>query len=135
MAEGKTKELMKRLEQACDGLIYISEIDAVIVPFAGSESDRVDSDTARRYAGKEAAAPIEERDFEEFFKRVTTVREWHGDTEIEKAKKFQVLYELLKEDLSQIKVLRVGRIRLDIFVMGLDKYGRLAGVKTQAVET
>jgi hypothetical protein len=135
MTEGKNKELMIRIEQACDRLVYLSEIDADIEPFAGSEADRVDSDTALKYAGKEAAEPIEERDFEEFFRRLTIVREWHGDAEIEKAKKFQVLYELLKEDLCQIKVFRVGRIRLDIFVIGLDKHGSVAGVKTQAVET
>lgn len=127
--------MMKRIEKACGGLVYISEIDADIEPFAGSEADRVDSDTASKYAGKQAAAPIEERDFEEFFRRLTTVREWHGDAEIEKAKKFQVLYELLREDLRQIKVFRVGRVRLDIFVVGLDKYGSVAGVKTRAVET
>ncbi len=135
MTAGKSKELMERLEQVCEGLIYISEIDANIEPFVGSKADIVTSDTALKYAGKDAAAPIEERDFEEFFKRLTTVREWHRDVEIEKAKKFQVLYELLKEDLRQIKVFRVGRIRLDIFVIGLDKYGSVVGVKTQAVET
>ncbi|CAN5131316.1 nuclease A inhibitor family protein [soil metagenome] len=135
MTESKSKELMKRIEQACEGLIYISEIDADIEPFAGSKADRVTSDTALKHAGKEATAPIEERAFEEFFKRLTTVKEWHGDAELEKAKKFQVLYELLKEDLRQIKVFRVGRIRLDIFVIGLDKYGSVVGVKTQAVET
>ncbi len=135
MTERKNKGLMKRIEQACDGLIYISEIDAEVVPFAGSKADLVTSETVLDYAGKEVAAPIEERDFDEFFKRLTTVSEWHGDAEIEKAKKFQELYELLKEDLRQIKVFRVGRVRLDIFVIGLDKYGSVVGVKTQAVET
>ncbi len=135
MAEGKNKELIKRLKQVCDGLIYISEIDAEIVPFADSKADGVTSDTALRHAGKDATAPIEERNFEEFFKRLTTIREWHGVVELEKAKKFQVLYELLKGDLRQIKVFRVGLVRLDIFVIGQDKYGSVVGVKTQAVET
>ena len=42
---------------------------------------------------------------------------------------------LLKENLRERKVFRIGRIRLEIFAVGLDKDGSLMGVSTYAVET
>ena len=51
------------------------------------------------------------------------------------AKRFLELQKLLEENLRELKVFRIGRIQLDIFVVGIDKSGSLIGVSTKAVET
>jgi hypothetical protein len=42
---------------------------------------------------------------------------------------------LLEENLADLTVFRIGSIRIDIYVVGLDADGNLAGIKTKAVET
>lgn len=51
------------------------------------------------------------------------------------AKKFLELQTLLEENLHDLKVFKLGRIRLDIYAVGIDRNGNPLGIKTQAVET
>ncbi len=128
-------EFLRELERVCKGLIYISETDAPFVPFAGDRTDAVSADTILKQTGIDAERPIEEREFNEFFGRLTAIRDWHGEPEKARAKKFLKLQTLLEENLRDLKVFRIGRIRLDIFAVGIDKDGCLMGVSTKAVET
>ena len=50
-------------------------------------------------------------------------------------KKFLELQKLLEENLRDLKVYKIGRICLAIYVVGIDRDGTLSGVKTEAVET
>ena len=127
--------LASRLESACDGLIFISETDAPITPFGGGPANEITSKIILEQTGRSPNEPVEERDFDEFFERLTVVREWYGEEEKARAKKFLELYSLLKEFLRDRKVFRIGRTRLDIYAVGSDKDGNLAGVSTYAVET
>jgi hypothetical protein len=123
------------LKCACNGLIFISETDAPVMPFDGGAADAVSARTILEQTGRSQNETIEERDFDEFFDRLTTSRDWYGEEEKARAKKFLELYSLLKESLHDRKVFRIGRIRLDIYAVGLDSDGRLTGVSTFAVET
>ncbi len=49
--------------------------------------------------------------------------------------KFKRLKQLLIENLNELHVYRVGRVAIDIFVVGRDREGNLAGIKTKAIET
>ncbi len=40
-----------------------------------------------------------------------------------------------EKNLRNLKVFKVGKIQLDIYVVGLDAENRLLGIKTKAVET
>jgi len=127
--------LASRLESACDGLIFISETDTPITPFGGGPANEITSQIILEQTGRSPNEPVEERDFDEFFDRLTTIREWYGEEEKARAKKFLELYTLLKESLQDRKVFRIGRIRLDIYAVGRDQQGRLVGISTHAVET
>ena len=52
-----------------------------------------------------------------------------------KAKRFAALRELLSEDLKNLTVVRVGHIQIDVFIVGENAAGCVAGVRTKAVET
>ncbi len=128
-------ELFHRIEHACEGLIYISETDAPVLAFAASPVEAVTADVILQQAGLPSDSPVEERDFGEYFGRLTAIRDWYGEAETTRARKFLELQKLLEEFLRELKVFRVGAIRLDIFAVGIDKDGRLMGVTTKAVET
>lgn len=131
----KESELFRKIEQACDGLIYISEADAPVRAFLGEPADTVTSDTIVQQIGLSSEDGIEEKDFETLFTRLSTIKDWHGEAEIERAKKFLKLKTMLEENLRDLKVFRIGKRRLDIYAVGIDKDGDLMGVTTTAVET
>jgi hypothetical protein len=127
--------LSDALDAACEGLIYVSETDSPVVPFVGDVAGEVTAEIVLQQTGKPPDTPVEELDVTTFFERLTRDRDWYGDAERLRAKKFLELQSLLEEYLNDARVFRLGRIRIDIYVVGLDATGRLAGVTTFAVET
>ena len=112
---------------------YISESDSEIFPFVGKEATSVSADELLRQLGRTDA--VEERDFENLFNRLTTMQEWFGDEETATANKFLELKEMLLKNLKDVKVFKVGKIQVDIYIVGLNAESLIAGVWTKAVET
>lgn len=133
--EKNSVTLFCKLRAACDGLIYTSETDSPVAAFAGSKTSFMTRESILRQIGRKAEEQIEEIGFAEFFNRLTVEKEWFGSVEILMAQKFFELQKLFEENLHDNKVLKVGRIQLDIYVVGIDKTGQLLGVTTKAVET
>jgi hypothetical protein len=126
----KGEKLLAEIEKSTDGLTYISETDAAVEPIY------VDRDEVEKFLdsiGKDEKS--ETLDPAVFFDRLTTNKDWFGPNEIARAKKFAQLEEILRSNLHDLKVIRVGHIRIDIYVVGSDADGNLAGIKTKAVET
>lgn len=129
----KTETLAEQIKKASKGLFYISETDAGILPFKGEKAQTVSAETILKQTKKDA--PVEERDFEDFFTRLTEMQEWFGDEEIRNANRYASLKELLQKNLRDLKVFKVGTIEIDIYIVGLDAENRLTGIQTKAVET
>lgn len=130
-----SERLFGAIEDAVKGLIYVSEIDSAVVGFAGVEAGEVSEKTILQQLGCSGETVIEMISFEEFFARLTALKDWFGERETISAKKFLELKRLLEENLSDLKVFRIGNVRIDIFAVGIDTAGRLVGVRTKAVET
>ena len=114
---------------------YISETDAEIFPFTGSKADSVTRENLLAQIGKPADTTVEERGFDEMFARFIRIEDWFGDEEKATAEKFAALKSLLENNLTDLKVFKVGDIERDIYFIGLDKEGDLAGIQTKADET
>ena len=123
------------LTAACEGLIYISETDAPVLPFCGEQADGVTGETIIHQTESPAETPVQETSFDAFFGRLTAEMDWYDEQRKARAKKFLELQKLLEENLSDLKVFKLGKIRLDVFALGRDKDGRLMGITTKAVET
>jgi hypothetical protein len=134
-AERPKVNLSEQIKNAAAGLWYISETDAEIFPFTGSKADSVSKENLLSQIDKPPEAPVEERGFDEMFARFIKIQDWFGDEEKATAEKFAALKSLLEKNLTNLKVFKVGRIELDIYFVGLDKEGNLAGIRTKAVET
>ncbi len=124
----------RELSAACRPLTFISETDAEVIPFT---AEKPVSGSLGSYleALHIESTEIEERGFDKFFDRLTSEKDWHGPTEKKRAMQFAKLRDVLQKNLDDIRVIRVGKIRLDIYIAGKDESGRLAGVKTKAIET
>ena len=127
-------DLLALLQDACKGLVYISETDAPVTAFVADHKISKGEDIIHQLIGKTDEA-VSEVDFGQFFSHLTTIKEWHGDREKARAKKFLDLQKLIEENLSDRKVFRIGNIRIRIYAVGLDSSGRLVGITTNAVET
>lgn len=126
--------LRASIEAACESLIYVSETDSPVEFFDGGAAPDTQKAIAAK-AGTGAVSLLSEVTLDTFFDRLTTVKDWFGDTEKERAKKFLELRKLLEEGLLDLKVFRVGRNRVDIYVAGMGANGRVIGIMTSAVET
>ena len=88
-----TKLKTDAFADALNGLVYISERDADILPFNGDEAFQVTAEEIRRQTGTAIDVKIEIVDPKGFFERLTTIREWFGDVEKERAARFLKLNE------------------------------------------
>lgn len=133
----QTKEfyLSEQIKKAVEGLYYISETDAEILPFIGTQAETVTKEEILKQTKSAVNPPVEERGFAEFFVRLTEIQDWFGDEEKETAQRFLRLKDLLERNLTSLKVFKIGKIQLDVYIVGLDDESKLIGIKTKAVET
>ena len=129
------ESLEERIAAACRGLSYMSETDAPIESFNGGKVDELSPDAIRKATGSDSKLRIEEADPAEFFGRLTAVKDWYTAEQKRDTRRFAILEKLLRENLSDLHVYRIGRIRIALYVVGLDTENNILGVKTTAVET
>ena len=133
--------LPEKLAQTITGLSYTSETDCgfetvIWKPESGAEAfASVDAVIVLRLAGKPPETEIKEIAFGDFFAKLTAAQDWYGDEEKATVRRYQNLQNLLAENLRDPKVFKVGAIEIDIYIVGVDQAGNIAGVKTKAVET
>jgi Nuclease A inhibitor-like protein len=111
------------LKKAVEGLLYPSESDE---PFEVFAWDRADSARAAVSAHAKKRAKIIEQPVDEFFSALKG-----ADDE----PRYQQLRRVLEASLTDLNVFRVGRIRVDVYVLGRARSGRWVGVHTTSVET
>lgn len=133
--EAQQSDIVRQIKTAVASLYYMSETDAEVLPFVGKQAKVVTADEIRNQTKAAPDAPVEEKDFEEFFNRLTTMQDWFGDEEKATAQKFTDLKNLLEANLKDLKVFKIGKIQIDIYVVGLDAKNNLTGIQTKAVET
>jgi len=119
-SSAKESDLEKELAAACRGLVYISETDSTVEPF---------------FVKKPQIPKGEEIIFDRFFERLTAKRDWHTVAESENAEGFAKLQSVLETELKDLHVYKIGKVQLEIVVVGRDKKGEFAGVRMKAVET
>lgn len=119
---------------ACAGLFFISETDAEFEAFVAGVVRSSATNAIIETLGIDDPN-IEEVSFDDFFSRLTSEKDWHGPREKKRREQFAKLRSALQNHLQHLRVIRVGRIWIDIYVAGIDAQGRVAGVKTRSLET
>jgi hypothetical protein len=133
--EDPQKIPLQKIKQAAEGLLYRSEsdypFDTISLPHASNALE----DQLQPLSGKGKDARIEVVTLEHFFRNMVKVYSDATPEQLQVAKRYQHLLQVLNEELSDCKVYRIGAIQIDIFLVGKLPDGTYAGLRTKAIET
>ncbi|MBN9521975.1 nuclease A inhibitor family protein [bacterium] len=132
MAENAT---VAALKGAVAGLTYQSETDAEWEVFRWPSAGALFADVVREQGHRSKSAPVVEQPVDEFFAPLTEDQDWYGDEEKAVAAQYRSLLTVVKKQLADPTVFKVGDRKVTLYVVGRDKNGGLAGLRTTAVET
>lgn len=125
------EQIVEELKAASNGLLMMSESD---YPFKvvrwGEELPE-----QLRDAGGASQAKIEMREADDFFRAATTEREGMRAEDHATVDRYRKLVRVLKESLVDLKVYKVGTLKMDVYVIGRSSDGTWMGLTTQVVET
>ncbi|MBF2067110.1 MAG: nuclease A inhibitor family protein [Calothrix sp. C42_A2020_038] len=130
-------QLLDKLKQASDGLLFMSESEYPFDVFLwqSPEKQLVDTELVLSKLDKPSNTKVEFVDLDSFFEVATTEEAWHSPEDKEIVHKYQNLVKVIKETLSDIKVIRLGEIEIDVYIVGKVPSGGLAGLCTKVIET
>lgn len=122
----KKDPVLDALKKASKGLRYISETEAGLKPFVWDNGNELTLERLRERAGTPADTAVQENTLDNFFRSVPS----------EDKAKIQKLAQVLQEQLSGIKVYKLGEeAERAVYIIGKTADGRWAGLKTSVVET
>ena len=133
-------ELTRRLADAAEGLVYVSESERSFVPFF-LPAERLQGEgwpmPAERFATVlgEPGEPAEERELDEFLARHIARVDPADEDAVALRARYEALAATLRAALIDVRVLRLGAVEVRCFLVGRDPDGNLAGLETVAVET
>jgi hypothetical protein len=127
--------LKGRIKKACEGLVNVSETDAPIELFFNSSMEEPSAKELLRVIDRQGESATESTDLDDFFKRLTSAKEWHTKEQSRNVLKFKKLQQLLEKELDGLCVIRIGKIRVETYAIGRSKNDGIVGIKTFSVET
>jgi hypothetical protein len=129
------EQLLAELERATEGLLFLSESDYPFELVSWGRLNEISFDYLRRQAAVEASAPVQVQSLEEFFGVAMSEAQGKGERALAIARRFQSLVRLLKENLTELKVYRIGEINVPVYIVGRTRAGNWVGLSTRVVET
>ena len=130
-----TDSIATQLKQASNGLLFFSESDAPFEVIHWPAQGELTPPKLLQLTGHPPDAPVELRTVDDFFAIATVEEDWHDQDERETVQRFHNLVSILKQNLSQLQVYRVGSIDIDAYIVGVTDGGEWAGLSTKLVET
>jgi histidine triad (HIT) family protein len=122
----KNDAVLDALNAASKGLMFPSESEAPLEPFAWAGTDKLTKAQVVKLARAEAGTAAEQ----------TTLADLLRTVPKEDQPQFQALQKVLTEQLSGVTVYKVGdEAEKEVYIVGKTTDGRWAGLKTTVVET
>jgi hypothetical protein len=128
-------ELLAELETLIAGLLFMSEADYPFQTLCWKDGTEMTEARLRELAGAPADAPVQTQAIEAFFRAAASEPDWKNETELALAKRYQRLVRWLKENLENAVAYRVGRIDIQVYIIGRSQSGNWIGVSTRVIET
>jgi len=129
--------ILTELQQASEGLLFRSESDYPFEVVDLGRAEHLDPSPAQLLAmlGRTTTEVTAIMELPYFFRNMTKTRPEQSEAQQQEAARFQALEQLLTQNLSHVKVIRVGTIKIEAFILGSTPQGRLVGLKTYQIET
>jgi histidine triad (HIT) family protein len=119
-------DAVEALRSAAKGLRMPSETDAPFEVFAWDDTGELTAGRVLQLTGEPKGTAVEETSLDDLFAKVPS----------DDKAKFQRLRQPIQEQLSGVKVYKVGdEAEREVYIVGKAKDGRLAGLTTKVVET
>jgi hypothetical protein len=135
MAVKSDTEIISDLEQAAQGLLFMSESDFPfrIVRWEGLRE--ITAQYLREVSGQSTDAPVQALSVDDFFRAATTEREGQSAEALDTVNRFRKLLGLLKDDLEEVKIYKLGTIDVPVYIVGRSPAGTWMGLSTRVIET
>jgi hypothetical protein len=132
-----TAEFLFALGEASSDLLFPSESDYPLTPYrwVGAEDTEPSPKALVQSEGLKADTPVETLTVRELFDPFTQEREGSTEDERAEAEQYRALVALLEDGLRHLRVYRVGKVDIDVYVLGQHPSGNWLGLKTHVVET
>jgi hypothetical protein len=130
-------ELRGALATATTGLLFPSESDSPLTPYTWTAQGVAppSPEALREALGRPPETRVEIEEAEDFFEGLTEPRRGATAEEKAEAARFRALARLLEQQLTDLRVYRVGEVDVDIYLLGHHPSGAWLGLRTHAVET
>ncbi|GGK73704.1 nuclease A inhibitor family protein [Rufibacter glacialis] len=127
--------LLQQLEQAAQGLWFLSESESALEPFTLPAGTALETEADFLKAMGSTGQPVEQVTLPYFFRNM--VRQDPGQDPAQQAiaQRFVALQQWLEANLQEVRVYRVGQIQVQAYVVGKTEEGSWLGLKTTLIET
>jgi Nuclease A inhibitor-like protein len=115
-------EVLTQLKQNTDGLYFMSESDYPFETLNWGQRE-ISDDFLRGQPGEEAGANVEQQSFDDFYQKYAP-RHNYGP-----------VLDALRNNLTDLRVYRVGRVNIGVYLVGKSEEGNWLGLSTRSVET
>ena|SRR6476660_7882938 len=131
------ENILDKIKKAAEGLFFMSESDFPLetVAFKPEKPEAPVTENLLLYLGQPAGTAVEKQDLTYFLRNQTRDLPEYGEEEKARAQKFRDLEALLKKEIPDIAVYRIGQRQVDAFIIGKLPDGTLGGLKTKLIET
>jgi len=129
------EQLLTELAQATDGLLFMSESDYPFEPVRWSTQTELTPEAVRRLTGQDERAPIETQSVNDLFHAAAAEAAWKNAQQLALARRYQALIGWLQDNLTAVRVYRIGRIQIDVYIVGRSAAGSWLGLQTRVIET
>jgi hypothetical protein len=122
----KKQPILDTLRKASKGLLFVSETEAEFEPFLWQDGGELTREHLLELTGAARGTPVEEMSLDSFLRVVPA----------EDKAKFRKLTKVLQEQLSGVKVYKLGEeAEKQVYIVGKTQDSQWAGLKTTVVET
>jgi hypothetical protein len=128
-------ELQSVLDQAADGMTYMSESDYPLTYVGWDGQGAPTVDKLKTLLDIDADTLVEEYSFAEMMDSLGEAYDPDDPYIVEYAARFRALREVMEANLTDLTVIRVGEISIDVYFVGKSACGDLVGLKTTSIET
>lgn len=127
--------IIEELKQLTEGLLWMSESDYPFETILWEGLPEISAQFLRSLSGQAEDAPVEIVSVDEFFRVAMSEESSRTEESRRDAKKYRRVVQTLKDNLDEVKVYRVGKINIPVYVVGRNQTGNWLGISSRVVET
>jgi len=128
------EQIIEELREATRDLTFMSESDYPFEVFDWGAAEPTE-EFLRGLNGEAADVPVETTTTANFFRVAASEAKWKNAEQLAEASRFRSLLKILEENLTDLKVFRVGSINIPVYIVGRGASGNWLGISTRVVET